>query len=103
MTSPSEETVVRYCHGCRQYDDHPRFTHISSFTDPAGDKLYHYDCIPVEVAADHEIDATHPAVAATAAGLRGEDVRWAVRASELIPEEGRLDPELAPHKLSQEG
>lgn len=85
MTSPSEETVVRYCHGCRQYDDHPRLTHISSFTDPAGDKLYHYDCIPVEVAADHEIGADHPAVVATGEGKRGDDVRAAVLASDLVP------------------
>lgn len=64
---------VRYCHGCAQYDDHPRVTHISNMHDPAGDKLYHYDCAPAEVVDGHpEIKA---GVDACAKGKRGNDLR----------------------------
>jgi hypothetical protein len=73
MTAPAEDLPVRYCHGCGQYDDHPRVSHIADINNPALDKLYHYDCAPEEVRAAHPL--IEPGLAATAAGKRGQDVR----------------------------
>lgn len=73
MTAPVETPPVRYCHGCGQYDDHPRVLHVADANNPASDLLYHYDCTPDEVRADHPL--IEPGLAATAAGKRGQDVR----------------------------
>lgn len=37
------EAPVRYCHGCKTYDDAPRIVHIVDENRPDLDQLYHYD------------------------------------------------------------
>lgn len=67
---------VRFCFGANcpsPWDDHPRATVILDRGNPALDKAYHYDCLPAEHAEQHPLIA--PALAATAAGQRGQDVR----------------------------
>lgn len=82
---------VRYCHGCEQYDDHPRFTHIADMHNPASDRLYHYDCVPADVLAQHpEVQAI---VDARADGKRGSDLREAAVAYAASIEEAPADKE----------
>jgi hypothetical protein len=85
MTAPTEALPVRYCHGCGQYDDHPRATRIIDINNPALDQLYHYDCVPPEVAQEHP--EIQPGLDATAEGKRGQDVRDVMTAhAASIPE-----------------
>jgi hypothetical protein len=70
---------VRYCHGCGQYDDHPRAHHVANIDDPSQDKLYHYDCLPQEVVqSDASGEAVlAPILEARSSGKRGDDLREA--------------------------
>jgi hypothetical protein len=79
---------VRYCHGCGVYDDHPRRIWATDAANPAGDQLYHYDCFPAEIASDSRLPDDHPAIAATASGKRGQEVRDAMLNSDLVGSEG---------------
>lgn len=88
MTNTALEVLPqRSCYGCGQVDDHPRLHAIADIDNLAQEVLYHYDCAPKALLADQGIDETHPALAATAAGKRGADVRQAVLDSDLVPTE----------------
>lgn len=86
---PDTDLPVRYCHGCRDYDDHPRFTHIADMHNGATDHLYHYDCVPADVLADHP--EAQPGADACAAGKRGQDVRDVMIAHAAAIEEAPAD------------
>lgn len=73
MTAPAEVLPIRYCHGCGQYDNHPRVHHIQNINDPVGDKLYHYDCAPDHVLEDHP--EIKPGIEAAGRGVKGADLR----------------------------
>jgi hypothetical protein len=64
---------VRYCHGCTQVEDQPRCLHVSNVQDAAADKLYHYDCVPADVAEQHP--ETHEIVNAARRGVHGAKLR----------------------------
>lgn len=84
----TESLPVRYCHGCKAYDDHPRFTHIPDASNAAIDLLYHYDCIPPEIREHHGVTDEHPALVATAAGQRGDELRATLKPwATSIPED----------------
>lgn len=84
----TEALPVRYCHGCKQYDDHPRVTHITAVDRPELDKLYHYDCAPKDVVADPVLQ---PALAATAEGKRGAEIRDLMTAHAATIQEAPAD------------
>lgn len=63
---------VRYCHGCKTYDDHPRVHHSVDIDRPDLDKIYHYDCAPADVVADPVLE---PILHARASGDRGDALR----------------------------
>lgn len=79
---------VRYCHGCHDYDDHPRVTHVIDINNPALDKLYHYDCAPAQVVADPKLA---PSLEATAAGTKGHELREVMAKHALTIEEDPAD------------
>lgn len=118
MTAPTETLdpaplPVRYCHGCGQWDDHPRATVIANHANPAPDQLMHYDCLPAEVAEQHPLIG--PALAACAAGKRGQDVRDVMAAhaasiteapadvASLHAQRAELDDTIAALTTDQEG
>lgn len=68
-----EELPVRYCHGCKTYDDHPRVFDIANADDPASDKLYHVDCSPDHLIVDNEHNQVM--LAHRESGNRGDDLR----------------------------
>lgn len=102
MTAPADTALpVRYCHGCGQYDDHPRLTHIADDQNPASDKLYHYDCAPPDVLAEHP--EVQPAVDATAEGKRGQDVREVMTEHAASIPEAPADKPAGRTRVTREG
>lgn len=92
MTAPADTALpVRYCHGCDQYDDHPRVRVIVTDLDPATDRLYHYDCLHVDGALTELPAVLQPGFDATAEGKRGQDVRDVMAAHALTIEEAPAD------------
>lgn len=90
MTTHTEVLPIRYCHGCGQYDNHPRVHHIQDFNNPINDKLYHYDCAPDHVLEDHP-EIKHGTEAANR-GVKGSDLRSHMATYAASIEEAPAEP-----------
>lgn len=92
MTQP----IVRYCHGCEQYDTAPRARHIVDARDPSQDQLFHYqlDCIPQNV-YDDLADGTKALVEK---GHKDDELRAGiVEVAKSLPEP---EPDEQPHLIA---
>lgn len=80
--SEDEVRPQRVCHVCGQTDDHPRLQYEDGVPLPDGSPrvlLFHYDCTPAYVEADHP----SPAYAAAKRGDRGDKLVAVVRKHQL--------------------